>query len=190
MSPNYIIINSNSNNNNSSDGSLVDFPSRGRDMSTSTEYSDMMNLKATTPNSMRRQLTVTFANMAEVSLIDKPPQDDIDKTWNSKQEMNAFKRTLLNDGRRMAKFLANTSRGSVTNDELVNCIGIEFLLSPELLAKARDGKRLHSAAVLSEQARQRVFGECNADDLARISRDNTRSSRRRAHTIASMYQQM
>jgi hypothetical protein len=104
--------------------------------------------------------------------------------------MNAFKRTLLNDGRRKAKFLATTPRGNVTNDELVNCIGIEFLLSSKLLAKARDGKRLHSAAVISEQAHQRVFGECNVDDLARISRDSSRSSRRRAHTIASIYQQM
>jgi hypothetical protein len=91
----------------------------------------------------------------------------------------------------MAKFLRSSVRGNVTNDELVNCIGIEFLLSSKLLAKARDGKRLHSAVVLSQhQSHQRVFGECNADDLARISRDSTRSSRRRAHTIASMYQQM
>jgi hypothetical protein len=90
----------------------------------------------------------------------------------------------------MAKFLATTPRGNITNDELVNCIGIEFLLSPELLAKARDGKRLHSAAVLSEQAHQRVFGECIVDDLARISRDSSRSSRRRAYNIATVYQMM
>eukprot|EP00970_Alexandrium_tamarense_P004244 scaffold710_cov186-Alexandrium_tamarense.AAC.4 len=112
--------------------------------------------------------------MTEVSLIDKPSRDDIEKTWNSKHEMNAFKWTLLNDGRRMAKFLGSSVRGNVTNDEL-----------------ARDGKRLHSDVVSSQhQAHRRVFGECNVDDLARISRDSTGSSRRRAHTIASMYQQM
>eukprot|EP00970_Alexandrium_tamarense_P000658 scaffold69_cov198-Alexandrium_tamarense.AAC.98 len=117
--------------------------------------------------------------MAAVNLIDKPSQEELKKAWNSKHEMSSFKDAFLRDGRKMA------------SDELCHCIGIEFLISPELLAKTREGKRVHTATVLSEQARhQRVIGSCNAEKLARVSRENSLSSRRRAHKIAIVYQKM
>jgi hypothetical protein len=129
--------------------------------------------------------------MAAVNLIDKPSQEELKKAWNSKHEMNSFKDAFLRDGRKMARFLAATPIDGVTSDELCHCIGIEFLISPELLAKTREGKRVHTATVLSEQARhQRVIGSCNAEKLARVSRENSLSSRRRAHKIAIVYQKM
>jgi hypothetical protein len=168
-----------SNTNISTNKLIVNFPSQGRG-----EAIIFSNSSSNTNSISQKRYAVRFADTAAVNLIDKPSQEELKKAWNSKHEMSSFKDAFLRDGRKMARFLAATPIDGVTSD-------IEFLIPPELLAKTREGKRVHTATVLSEQARhQRVIGSCDAEKLARVSRESSLPSRRRAHKIAIVYQKM
>ena len=144
-----------------------------------------------TDQSSPKRCLVSFSEMTQVVTVEPPAPPDAENIWHSKQDKALFKRALVNDVRRISSRLSDTPRDSVPQDELYECLGLECLLSPELLARSVEGRRLHTDAILSEQAHQRVFANDDEEDdgsyLSYMSAVSSKPTRERAHQLAVGY---
>lgn len=73
----------------------------------------------------------------------------------------------------------------LTDDELVECLGLESTLSASILRHVNQMKRAHLSAVLKEQSRQKFLGLHDAFQVAFVSDITSRAARVRSRKIAS-----
>jgi len=114
-----------------------------------------------------------------------PPQDnesydcnddaivDANQLFYSKADYNTMRnerKRTIKDARR--KYILLSSKGIFCQTEVLQCCswnGIEGNLLPSILEKRRGHSDMCLRAVLDEQARQGVSGECDTEKLARVS---------------------
>ena len=118
---------------------------------------------------------VSFSQFSQLALF---PEDKTEssKKWYSKEENRSFRQQLANDIRQIRRNLpANDASGRE-----YEYVGIETLLSPEVMRLVAAKRRHHIAAILEEQRRRSHQQEDNNTDseaLRRLSQISEKSSR-------------
>ena len=123
----------------------------------------------------RSQPQVSFAQVAQLCLV---PQDEVESTtkWYSQEQQSSFRQQMLNDIRRMRNVAADNA---VPDYEYV---GIETLLSRELVRLVNAKRRHHIATVLAEQRSHQ--GQIDEERLCQVSRKSSWWSCEYAHILA------
>ncbi len=107
--------------------------------------------------------------------------------WYSPDERDELKRELLRDVHLVSLHLARTPMEHVHHSDLVMCIGMETLLSPELSRLVKLRKRRHVKLVLLAQARQASRGVVDTEELCLLSENSSQWTRDRSRALASGY---
>mmetsp|Transcript_2942 Transcript_2942/g.5884 ORF Transcript_2942/g.5884 Transcript_2942/m.5884 type:complete len:111 (-) Transcript_2942:52-384(-) len=76
---------------------------------------------------------------------------------------------------------------SITNEEIVHCVGIENLLSASVFRRVVNKKREHREAVMSEARRQAVLGIHDEESMRLVSERISTWSIERARAVAEGY---
>lgn len=131
---------------------------------------------------------VTFSEYSELFYIPRCDDDGRMKsrTWYSAKDRHCFRRTLINDVRRVTKEIGNlTFEVSMSHEQLCDCLGIESFISGTSVARNVElARRVHIAAVLSEQHCQKQNGTCDMERLSGISLRQSEWSAKRARMLA------
>ena len=149
---------------------IVDFPNRKR---------RFLSLSCSKPKSKSLQ----FSEMSQVKFIQPIDEADVDTLWYSRKEYQAMRHATK-------KNVQQAQRSLLSNPQDVDsCMinGIENLLTPALIKKTKACRAQCTQAVLAEQERQRHAGVYDPESLALSSKSYSRSSMRRAQTIASLH---
>ena len=172
---------------------LVNFPSHCRLSSSSSDSSckeEEAKLKlsstATADNNNNKPVSVRFAEKGLITFIDLPDHDERRERWFFEDDIDTFKRRMLQERHRISSKLTTTTT-PIDNDDLIMCIGMEKLLTPKLsrIVKQRQLDHLHS--ILAEQERQEVENIIDEEAIASLSEQNSEWTRRRAHKLATAY---
>ena len=146
---------------------LVDFPSNSTS-DTANEEADEHQRPSTTPSS-----TVSFSNTSEMMIFPRPRVDS-SKIWFKSTDMNErFVYSVL-----CTRAVVTDPDRFVTHDDLIGCIGIEHLLSPDAARRRASHRHQHVTAVVSRQ------DSCTAEELRAKSRNSSRQARYHAHHLA------
>ena len=146
---------------------LVDFPSNSTSDTANEEADDHQHPSTTTPSS------VSFSNTSEMMIFPRPRVDS-SKIWFKSKDMNErFVYSVL-----CTRAVATDPDRFVTHDDLIGCIGIEHLLTPEAARRRASHRREHVTAVVSRQA------SCSIEELRTKSRHSSRQARYHAHNLA------
>mmetsp|Transcript_31115 Transcript_31115/g.53176 ORF Transcript_31115/g.53176 Transcript_31115/m.53176 type:complete len:180 (+) Transcript_31115:131-670(+) len=132
-------------------------------------------------------VSVSFAETSNVVLIEYPSQEELRRRWYSMQERAFLKREVLRDACKMSRKLTTTPMEDISLEDLFQCIGLEGLLTPELMLAVRKGKRYHSRSILLAQHLQCQRNITDAEELSLISQQNSESTRTRSQEIAARY---
>ena len=136
---------------------------------------------------------VQFSNMNEIKFV-KPidiGQDVISQLYYSSEDYKAMRVNTKKAVRRANKVLGALSSSSDSesehdiNEDLI-LTGIENILTPAIIKRTRSCRAQYTNAVLDEQERQDSAGLYDADRLACISHQYSKSAVRRAHKIGLM----
>ena len=190
-------------------GLIVDFPSRCRLHSTSSSpITSPINkddtLKSNTADTtctvspsksnepMKKKepkKDVRFSETSRMTLIEYPPAAEISRRWYLPHERDNLKRILLQDIFEMSCKLASTPMENISQDDLLMCIGMETLLSPDLSRAVKERKRRHSRTILIAQAQQwsRGVAVANIEELAALSEASSEWTRSRKQKLAAGY---
>ena len=128
---------------------------------------------------------MSFSHFSEGTLI---PEDEPETKWYSEEEEANFRQTRLNDVRRVSRAMERTPADAmVTEDQILNCVGIESFVTEGLAQHAEDVRLSHLEAVLFEQIKQKHRGIYDPERLSKISRLRSRWTKERARRLATGY---
>ncbi len=134
-----------------------------------------------------RQVRVCFAPTSYMTYVQRYPEADRSKIWYSQlyiDEMKLANKQRVAETHKILESLGSRDPTDETETILeVDTFGIESLLTPWLIRKRIQGRRLVVRAVMKEQARQEDSDEFNSDRLAKVARKETEWATGRAHTI-------
>ena len=175
----------------SSDGDgrlLVDFPRNCRlpssSSSTSCRPSDASADDISSPIPPSEKKSVRFAMKSTLALVEYPSSSELRRRWNTQDELDELKRKLLRDRYIISRKLATSQ---IETDDLIICIGMEKLLSPELCRSVKQRQKQHVRSILEEQERQDSCNIVDEEALARLSRENSEWTRMRSQKLAKGY---
>eukprot|EP00579_Thalassiosira_antarctica_P023696 CAMPEP_0201985246 /NCGR_PEP_ID=MMETSP0904-20121228/86379_1 /ASSEMBLY_ACC=CAM_ASM_000553 /TAXON_ID=420261 /ORGANISM="Thalassiosira antarctica, Strain CCMP982" /LENGTH=137 /DNA_ID=CAMNT_0048538863 /DNA_START=180 /DNA_END=590 /DNA_ORIENTATION=+ len=121
---------------------------------------------------------VRFSQFSEVVVF---PHEIMDSNAYSPADVRRFKQDLISDARVMARLLATSPAVMITEDDLLECIGIELFLKRGLARQAKERKQAHLNAII---AGQYLFSE---EELANLSAISSRWAQGRAVNCAANY---
>ena len=155
---------------------IVDFPSKGHSSSF-----------------MRAKTTVQFASLAEVRIFQHQEKFDPSDIWYSDQDYRSMKKVnrieVVKEVHKKYLMLSTNQEGGSEVDytELTCLAGLENLLTPKIIKKAKASRRKCLNAVLEEQSQQES-GERqeDPDKLAALSRRHSEWSAKRAIVIGKL----
>lgn len=127
---------------------------------------------------------VTFSRFSTMLVF---PRADDKKAHYSRPDIESFKREAMLDVRALRRILASTPAAEVGEGVLLNCIGLEGLLSQDVMEAAMAARRAHVRAVLGEHRDQVRRGVGSAEMLALVSMQSSLRAQRRAERIAVGY---
>ena len=169
---------------------LVNFSSHCRlssSLSDSSSKEEEANAKLKLSNNNNNgKLSVRFAEKGLITFIDLPDHDERRERWFFEDDIDTFKRRMLQERHRISSKLTTTTT-PIDNDDLIMCIGMEKLLTPKLsrIVKQRQLDHLHS--ILAEQERQENEKIVDEEAIASLSEQNSEWTRRRSHKLATAY---
>lgn len=134
--------------------------------------------------------SVRFSASGKVRFYKRHHAYDVNELFYSEQEcenMKAANRRAVRDARK--RYASFVSGASTEDFDTCTLIGIEHLLSPNLIEQGMMAKKECRRAVFAEQSRQAQLGERDASKLASASRCQTKSSAKRAHLIGLLQAQ-
>mmetsp|Transcript_16801 Transcript_16801/g.32778 ORF Transcript_16801/g.32778 Transcript_16801/m.32778 type:complete len:197 (-) Transcript_16801:200-790(-) len=181
---------------------IVDFPAHGRPRrsiatsSTSDEITSSSNNNNScyTANKRERQSSsprsVRFADANSILVIDRPDDFDAKLSWNTSGDYRAFRRALRADVKSTSEMVAEKPQDQVTNDDLIQFVGIETCLSESLLKRTVKRREKHIHSVLAEQQRQEKLNIHDSDLLGCVSEMSSKWSVNRAAAIGHGYWEM
>mmetsp|Transcript_1174 Transcript_1174/g.2427 ORF Transcript_1174/g.2427 Transcript_1174/m.2427 type:complete len:192 (-) Transcript_1174:72-647(-) len=176
---------------------IVDFPAHGRprrSIATSSTSDEIKNNSCYTPierehmSSSRHSIQFAVAN--SILVIDRPDDFDAKLSWNTSRDYRAFRRTLRAYLKSTSKMVAKKPQDQVTNDDLIQCVGIETYLSESLLKRTVKRREKHIHSVLAEQQRQEELNMHDSDLLGCVSEMSSKWSVNRAAAIGHGYWEM
>lgn len=127
---------------------------------------------------------VNFASRSQVTLVHSPTKDEIEAKWYSKKQKEHLKRSFASSVGKMAIKRATTPIKEFLLEELYEFIGMESRWTLQVLEMTQQTKRTHVRTIIAAQARQRVLGEYDPDELVRLSQKSSRCARDRAQKSA------
>ena len=130
-----------------------------------------------TPNPPRSR-AVRFSKFSEMVVF---PHEIMDSNAYSPANLRRFKQDFISDARVMAKLLATAPAVILTEDDLLECIGIELFLKRGLARQAKERKQAHLYTII---AGQYLFSK---EELANASAISSRWAQGRAVNCASDY---
>jgi hypothetical protein len=90
--------------------------------------------------------------------------------------------------RRVSREIEELPAGTpMTQEQLVNCLGIESFITMDAARSAARVRHAHIDAVLFEQSRQKENGICNIEMLSNVSLMGSLRTKERASTLAWGY---
>lgn len=132
---------------------------------------------------------ITFSEYSELVYIPCDPDDKCIK-WYSSDDSRRFRKTMVDDIRRLSHEIDVLPRGDIlTQDQLCKCLGIDAFLckNDAAIRRAGQSRRAHIAAVLSEQWTQKQNGKCDVARLSSISQNSSRRTVEKARKLAMGY---
>ena len=134
--------------------------------------------------------TVQFSNMTQIRFIE-PIDQDVAQFYYSSKDYKAMRLATKNAVRQANEVLGALSSSSDQEsehgiDEDLILAGIENILTPAIIKRTRSCRAQYTKAVLDEQERQDSTGLYDADRLAFVSHQYSKSAVRRAHKIGLM----
>ena len=133
---------------------------------------------------------VQFSNMTQIRFIE-PIDQDVAQFYYSSKDYKAMRLATKNAVRQANEVLGALSSSSDQEsehgiDEDLILAGIENILTPAIIKRTRSCRAQYTKAVLDEQERQDSTGLYDADRLAFVSHQYSKSAVRRAHKIGLM----
>jgi len=120
---------------------------------------------------------------SQFSLLVVIPYDDAESKWYSQREEHQFKQEMFADVQRVGDLFRDATPALISGEILCNCVGIENYLSTSTARHVSKQKKRHSLVV---RLAQRFNASADMiEKLSEISRDSSRSSRKRAEKIAA-----
>jgi hypothetical protein len=138
-------------------------------------------------NSTDRSQAVSFAVYSELYII--PAGDHHGSAiWYSSQDKQEFRRSMVRDIKKVSRVIDGLPmEGSFTQDQLIDCLGIELFISKGAARSAAEVRSAHIHDVLAEQSRQRQNGICDIGRLSSISQKGSLWTKERARNLAVGY---
>ena len=128
----------------------------------------------------RTQRSVSFSPTSEMFIV--LPQESYKSMFYSQEDIDIFKRNSYRDALQMRRHFA--SGEEISREVLYDCMGLENLVSQEVLQRIRLKRRAHVNAVLREQQRGT---NSSINSIAMVSMIHSRWARQRAEKIALSY---
>ena len=107
----------------------------------------------------------------------------------SRKEIKGLRQALMNDVRQ-ASWKVHTHPRNTSKELILECLGIETLVDPNVARRLIERRRAHVGAVLLEQGLQRQRGVRDIEKIARVSEEHSRASRLRAHELALIHSEL
>lgn len=169
-------------------GLVVDFPRQCSHSSASCDIRDKDTTKAALMPKSKPERSVHFSDMSQLVLVEYPTQGELRRRWYSKQEQDCLKLKLREDIHLMARKLATTAMGNIGQEDLIECIGLEGVMKPEIAVVVNQRKRDHVRSILAAQdVRQYSRNSIDEDELSRLSERISQWTRKRAQELAAGY---
>lgn len=135
--------------------------------------------------SKKPQLTVRFAKKSMMTFIEYPSHSELRRRWDTKAEVDMYKRKLVQERNYISRKLASTSQ--IETDDLILCIGMEKILSINVCKEVKRRQKQHVRSILEEQARQELCNVVDVEALSRLSQNNSKWTNSRSHKLADGY---
>jgi hypothetical protein len=135
---------------------------------------------------MKTSKSVSFSPTSQLCFIPRSTPKQNAKKWYSSQERDQFKRMLAYNIAQCSAMLSLRTRCSKppSEDEMIQCLGIESMLTRGIAEHVMQTKRNHWNKILHEQARQRHYNSYDQVALACLSYTSSQESRVRSYKIA------
>lgn len=142
-------------------------------------------------STLKEQLkSVRFAPFCDVKLVEYTSSSEM--RWYSEQDFSHFRKIMIRDAIRcsfaMQKVFANEhNRRASTRDLFIKCIGLEPLISRDVLARGQAiavERKRHAECVLREQRRLIRSGSFSVERLASVSQASSKTARKRSRKFA------
>eukprot|EP01082_Thalassiosira_pseudonana_P015045 g13382.t1 g13382 contig8:563395-563922(-) len=157
-------------------GLIVDFPDR--------QPVRLLPSSSSKRNGESAPRRVHFNPQTRVRCFPHPPEEDVEAAWYSSDERDFIKLRQRNHARIVADVLLATPAEFVTNDLLLETLGLETVISVEVARHSMAARRRHMRSVLREQTRQELLNIRDDNALRGVSREFSSWSTERAHNIA------
>ena len=158
---------------------LVNFPTQPRSKCSGKKNNTHWHQHddASTSNHLSR---VCFSDKCDVAIY-HTEEVHASKTWYTSSDISPMNQEFINSvlcTRKMINAVRVDDNRSVTDDELIGCIGIEHLLSSERARRRHNHRREHAQNVLAKQ------DSCTVEELCQVSMHSSKSSRNKAYCLA------
>ena len=141
-------------------------------------------IKAT---SNKRSHAVTFSICSDLYIV-PASEEDRSTTWYTTEEKQGFRRSMVKSIRKITRELEELPMGAtMTQCQLLDCLGIELLITSGVARSAAEVRRAHIDAILSEQRLQKLQGVCDIDRISSISEEGSHLTTERARKLATGY---
>ncbi len=122
-----------------------------------------------------------------------PTNEENHAKWYSRDDEASFKRQKWRDVAKYSSVLSSNVNvrddESKTKERLLKCVGIDHLLSRDVVKKSQEitlARKVHVRAVLRRQEVLLRHGIEDPEDLAQVAMSSSRFARERSHRVAVM----
>jgi hypothetical protein len=159
---------------------IVDFPSCCSELEPITEQQAAV---------VSKSKSVRFSPNSTMYQFRYPTKEENKSKWYSWQEEATFKRQRWRDVAHYSLSMTQREAATSPNELLLKCVGIDHLISRDVIAKAEEiecARKEHVRTVLERQEMLWRHGVEDIDDLAQVSMSSSRFARKKSHSIAVM----
>jgi hypothetical protein len=112
--------------------------------------------------------------------------------WYNDEDPVQFRANMIQDSFGCIEMMARARRNDagLTKEEVASCIGLEVLLTPNMLRRVQATKTMHLEVISVQQTLQRMSGVQDEQNLADLSSASSQWSRDRSTAIANRYFQL
>lgn len=109
--------------------------------------------------------------------------------WYDEEDRARFNRSTIGDAIRCSRMISAKAAQNepLSNDELTMLVGLDSLMTRQLVQHVAQMKRRHVGLVLREQEHQRFANDYREERLAHLAGMSSQWSRERSHNIARRY---
>ena len=157
---------------------LVNFPTQPRSKCSGKKNNRHQHDDASSPSNHLSR--VCFSDKCDVAIY-HTEEVHASKKWYTTSDISPMNQEFINSvlcTRKMINAVRVDNNRSVTDDELIGCIGIEHLLSSERARRRHNHRREHAQNVLAKQ------DSCTVEELCQVSMHSSKSSRNKAYCLA------